>query len=51
MTHSFIADHPVLIENMIKALLESLAYMMATKNQNAVAVPLPERFQTYIKSS
>jgi ABC-type nitrate/sulfonate/bicarbonate transport system substrate-binding protein len=51
LTHSFIADQPPLIENVIKALLESLAYMMAPKNQNAVAVPLPERFQTYIKSS
>ena len=32
----FIADQSVLIENMLKALLESLAYLIAPKNQNAV---------------
>ena len=32
----FIADQPVLLENMLKALLESLAYLIAPKNQNAV---------------
>ncbi len=36
MTRGFIADQPVLIENIIKALLESLPYMMAAKNHNAV---------------
>ena len=30
----FIADQPVLIENMLKALLESLAYLIAPKNQS-----------------
>ena len=35
-TRGFINDQSPLIENMIRALLESLAYMMAPKNQNAV---------------
>ena len=35
-TRGFITDQPVLIENMLKALLESLAYMIAPKNQSAV---------------
>ena len=34
-TRGFIADQPVLIENMLKALLESLAYLIAPKNQSA----------------
>lgn len=35
-TRGFMADQPVLIENMLKALLESLAYLIAPKNQNTV---------------
>jgi ABC-type nitrate/sulfonate/bicarbonate transport system substrate-binding protein len=35
-TRGFIADQPVLLENMLKALLESLAYLVAPKNQSAV---------------
>jgi hypothetical protein len=35
-TRGLIADQPVLLENMFKALLESLAYLIAPKNQNAV---------------
>ena len=35
-SRSFIADQPVLLENMFKALLESLAYLIAPKNQSAV---------------
>lgn len=35
-TRGFIAEQSPLIENMLKALLESLAYMIAPKNQGAV---------------
>jgi ABC-type nitrate/sulfonate/bicarbonate transport system substrate-binding protein len=35
-TRGFINDQSLLIENMLKALLESLAYLVAPKNQNAV---------------
>lgn len=35
-TRGFIAEQAPLIENMIKALLESLAYMIAPKNHGAV---------------
>ena len=35
-TRGFIAEQSPLIENMLKALLESLAYMIAPKNQSAV---------------
>jgi ABC-type nitrate/sulfonate/bicarbonate transport system substrate-binding protein len=35
-TRGFMADQPVLIENMLKALLEGLAYLIAPKNQSAV---------------
>jgi ABC-type nitrate/sulfonate/bicarbonate transport system substrate-binding protein len=35
-TRGFMTDQPVLIENMLKALLESLAYLIAPKNQSAV---------------
>ena len=35
-TRGFMNDQSPLIENMIRALLESLAYMMAPRNQNAV---------------
>jgi NitT/TauT family transport system substrate-binding protein len=35
-TRGFITDKPVLLENMLKALLESLAYLIAPKNQSAV---------------
>jgi hypothetical protein len=35
MTRSFIADQSPLIENMLNALLESLAYLVAPRNQSA----------------
>jgi ABC-type nitrate/sulfonate/bicarbonate transport system substrate-binding protein len=35
-TRGFMADQPALIENMLKALLESLAYLIAPQNQGAV---------------
>jgi ABC-type nitrate/sulfonate/bicarbonate transport system substrate-binding protein len=35
-TRGFIADQPLLLENMLKALLESLAYLIAPQNQSAV---------------
>jgi ABC-type nitrate/sulfonate/bicarbonate transport system substrate-binding protein len=35
-TRGFIAEQPVLLENMLKALLESLAYLIAPQNQSAV---------------
>ena len=34
-TRGFIAEQPALLENMLKALLESLAYLIAPKNQSA----------------
>jgi NitT/TauT family transport system substrate-binding protein len=34
-TRGFIADQPALIESLIKALIESLAFLIAPKNQNA----------------
>ena len=34
-TRGFITDQPQLIENLLKALLESLAYLVAPKNQSA----------------
>ncbi|HMF48700.1 MAG TPA: hypothetical protein VK603_08665, partial [Candidatus Saccharimonadales bacterium] len=33
-TRSFIADQPVLIENVIKALVESLAFLITPRNQS-----------------
>ncbi|HVO94582.1 MAG TPA: ABC transporter substrate-binding protein [Terriglobales bacterium] len=35
-TRGFIADQPALVENLLKALLESLAYVVTPKNQPAV---------------
>ena len=35
-TQAFIADQPILLENLLKALLESLAYVVAPNNQAAV---------------
>lgn len=35
-TRGFISEQPMLIENMLKALVESLAYLIAPKNQAAV---------------
>src|SRR5262249_8116325 len=35
-TRGFIADQPIVLENLLKALLESLAYVVAPKNQVAV---------------
>lgn len=35
-TRRFISEQPMLIENMLKALVESLAYLIAPKNQAAV---------------
>ncbi|HLN87005.1 MAG TPA: ABC transporter substrate-binding protein [Candidatus Limnocylindrales bacterium] len=35
-TRGFMTDQPLLIENLLKALLESLAYLVAPKNQSAV---------------
>ena len=35
-TRGFIADQPIVLENLLKALLESLAYVVAPKNQEAV---------------
>ena len=35
-TRGFIAEQPVMLENLLKALLESLAFVVAPKNQTAV---------------
>lgn len=35
-TRGFIAEQSLLIENMLKALMESLAYLIAPKNEAAV---------------
>jgi len=35
-TRGFISEQSMLIENMLKALVESLAYLIAPKNQVAV---------------
>ena len=44
-TRGFMADQPVLIENMFKALLESLAYLIAPQNQNAVVEQIMKKLR------
>jgi ABC-type nitrate/sulfonate/bicarbonate transport system substrate-binding protein len=44
-TRAFIADQPMLLENLLKALLEGLAYVVAPKNQAAVVALIMQKLR------
>jgi ABC-type nitrate/sulfonate/bicarbonate transport system substrate-binding protein len=44
-TRAFITDQPMLLENLLKALLEGLAYVVAPKNQAAVVALIMQKLR------